>query len=378
MSELFKGIRINQNSSQVNIENWELPLEISKVGIWDFCAANNQVFFSKPSRAIIGFEDDSSFGKNINDWNDRVHPDDREKYFQDFQDHIKGDKPVYENKHRVRHKDGSYRWVLDRGKIIEKNKFGEPSRFIGTHVDITEYAQNEFKVQQTLDLVVKQNSKLQNFAHIVTHNLKQHAGNFESLLEFYQEAQTISEKDQMMDYLIKLSKSLSNTINNLNEIVTVQSKQKTSTDKLFISKEIQRILDDLDYYTSENNAVIHNNTQQDCYLYFNTSYFQSIIQNLVLNAIKYKHPNRDPEIHIVSTCANNNVEIKIVDNGCGIDLEKFGKDIFGLYKTFHKNHDSEGVGLYLVKNQIEAFGGTISLESTVNVGTTFTLTIPTL
>ena len=376
MSELIKGIQNNQNSFQIRNENWESTLEIFKVGIWDFCAASNAVYFSKPSKAIIGFEKDSTFGQNINDWNDRVHPDDKEQYHKDFQDHVNGLKPYYENKHRVRHKDGSYKWVLDRGKIIKKNNQGEASRFIGTHIDITEYAQNELKVQQTLDLVVKQNSKLQNFAHIVTHNLKQHAGNFESLLEFYQEAQTISEKDQMIDYLIKLSKSLSNTINNLNEIVTVQSKQKTSTDRLFISKEIYRILDDLDYYISENNATIHNQTQQDCFIYFNNSYFQSIIQNLILNAIKYKHPDRNPEIYIISTCENNSVEIKISDNGCGINLEKFGKDIFGLYKTFHKNHDSEGVGLYLVKNQIEAFGGTISVESTVDIGTTFTLTIP--
>ncbi|MEM5540007.1 PAS domain-containing sensor histidine kinase [Olleya sp. AS48] len=376
MSELIKGILNNQNSFQIRNENWESTLEISKVGIWDFCASSQSVFFSKPSKAIIGFENDDTFGQNINDWNDRVHPEDKEQYHKDFQEHINGIKPYYENKHRVKHKDGSYRWVLDRGKVIEKNKQGEASRFIGTHVDITKYALNELKVQETLDLVVKQNSKLQNFAHIVTHNLKQHAGNFESLLDFYKEAQTVSEKDQMMEYLITLSKSLSKTISNLNEIVTVQSKQKTDTEKLCINTEINNVLTDLNYHISENHALIHNNTTPDCFLNFNTSYFHSIIQNLVLNAIKYKHPQRHPEIHISSTCTEQSIEIQITDNGCGIDLKKFGKDIFGLYKTFHKNHDSEGVGLYLVKNQIEAFGGTITVESTVNLGTTFTITLP--
>ena len=66
----------------------------------------------------------------------------------------------------------------------------------------------------------------------------------------------------------------------------------------------------------------------------------------------------------------------ISDNGKGIDLEKFGKDIFGLYKTFHHNEDAEGVGLYLVKNQVEAFGGTITIDSKIDVGTTFKIRIP--
>ncbi len=376
MSEMYNRIEGNQDYSHFENESWLFTLELTNVGIWDFNALKNKVFFSNPSKAIIGHENDTSFGNNINDWNDRVHPEDKEKYFQDFQDHINGLKPFYENKHRVKHKDGSYRWILDRGKIIEKNKSGEPIRFIGTHVDITSYAENEQKIQETLNLVVKQNSKLQNFAHIVTHNLKQHAGNFESLLGFYDEAETESEKNQMMEYLKTLSKSLTNTINNLNEIVTVQSKNKTNTNKIFISKTIDLVINELNYLISENNAVINNQTNTDCYVKFNTCYFHSVIQNLLINAIKYKHTDRAPEITITSACANNIVEINVSDNGCGIDLDKFGNDIFGLYKTFHTNHDSEGVGLYLVKNQIEALGGTISVKSKVNVGTTFTLKIP--
>ena len=184
------------------------------------------------------------------------------------------------------------------------------------------------------------------------------------------------KKKQLFDYLQTLSNSLTNTINNLNEIVTVQSKQKAHTDKLYISKEIQLILKELDYFIKDNNATVVNKTELDCYLFFNTSYFQSILQNLILNAIKYKHPKRDPEISIVSSCSKNAIEIKVSDNGLGINLDRFGKDIFGLYKTFHTNHDSEGVGLYLVKNQIEAFGGTITVNSKVNIGTTFIINIP--
>ena len=70
------------------------------------------------------------------------------------------------------------------------------------------------------------------------------------------------------------------------------------------------------------------------------------------------------------------VILKVIDNGLGIDLEKYGKAVFGLYRTFHKNENSEGVGLYLTKNQIEAFNGKIEIHSEVDFGTTFTITLP--
>ena len=100
------------------------------------------------------------------------------------------------------------------------------------------------------------------------------------------------------------------------------------------------------------------------------------MHNLITNAIKYKHPDRKPEITISSNCNNDYLQLMISDNGLGLDLEKYGNDVFGLYKTFHKNKDAEGVGLYLIKSQLEAFGGKITIESTKDVGSTFNIKIP--
>jgi len=377
MSQLLKELKLKHSNNQ-HIEDvkWQLALEISKVGIWDFDAKENKVFFSKPSKAIIGFEDDDSFGFNVNDWNDRVHPEDREQYFKDFQDHLNGLLPDYENKHRVLHKDGTYRWVLDRGQYIEKNSLGEATRVIGTHVDITDYADNEQKIKETLDLIAKKNSKLQNFAHIVTHNLKQHAGNFESLLELYDEAEDVKEKTEMLGYMKTLSKSLTKTINDLSEIVSIQSQPEETTEDIKLVTKVNNVLKDLEYLISEKSANIKVSVSDDCSVIFNKSYLYSIVQNLVTNAIKYKHPKRNPEILIASESFDTHTNLVVKDNGIGINLDKFGKDLFGLYKTFHNNPDAEGVGLYLVKNQLEAFGGSVDVESIINEGTTFTLHLP--
>ena len=364
----------SQNQSEKT--KWQLAVDISNIGIWDFDAKLNKVYFSESSKRIIGFEHDDTFGDNINDWNDRVHPEDKEKYFQDYQDHINGLKPIYINEHRVKCKDGSYKWILDKGQIIEWDENDKPTRFVGTHVDITDHVENEIKLSNTLNLVSKQNNKLKNFAHIVTHNLKQHAGNFASLMDFYDEASTEIEKQELMDYLKTLSSSLTKTIGNLSEIVSIQNNKVTKIEKLNLVKEVQGVSNTLEALINKSNAKIINNIDPKIYIFYSATYLESIIQNLLTNAIKYKHPERNPEIVINSVLTEDMIQIKVSDNGLGIDLNKFGDSVFGLYKTFHQNKNSEGVGLYLIKNQIETFGGKITIDSEVNLGTTFTITIP--
>lgn len=375
MYAINQGFIENNALKILNDTKWKLALEYTKIGFWEFDLDTNQVFFSNQSKKILGFEDEEAFGSNKNDWNDRVHPDDRKKYFQDFQDHLTGRKPIYENEHRVKCSDESYKWILDRGKIVEFTADGKAKRIIGTHTEITNQKVAENKVIESLNIATEQNNKLKNFAHIVTHNLKQHVGNFESLLDFHEEAETLEEKEELMQHLKTLSTSLTKTINNLNQVVSVQANNNKKTERIYVAQEINNVLKSLDFVINESHTTVINNINEKYFIYYNLSYFESVIQNLLTNAIKYKHKDRNPVINIDYTFRQDAIDLIISDNGRGVDLDKFGKDIFGLYKTFHHNDDAEGVGLYLIKNQIESFGGEISVKSKVNTGTTFTITV---
>jgi PAS domain S-box-containing protein len=355
---------------------FRFALENSNIGVWEYDADLKQVFFSNESKKIIGFENDDNFGKNIDDWNNRVHPDDKEQYFQDFKDHLNGIKPLYENVHRVLCKDGTYKWIKDIGKITEWTKTGDPKRIIGTHNDITKPKWKEDALASSLSQIIEKNKQLKNFAHIVTHNLKSHSSNFENLLEFYNESDSEEEKAELIKHLETVSGSLSKTISNLNKIVSIQTNKDKSIEKINICKYVNNSISLLDVEIEKHKAKIINNIDGNLIIDFNPAYLESIFQNLLSNALKYKHPNREPIIEFNSTTNQNKIEISITDNGLGIDLDKYSNDMFNLYRTFHKNENAEGVGLYLVKNQLESFGATIFVKSKVNVGTTFTITFP--
>lgn len=103
-------------------------------------------------------------------------------------------------------------------------------------------------------------------------------------------------------------------------------------------------------------------------------YLDSIVLNLITNSIKYCSPDRDSYVLLECVETENIVQLIVKDNGIGIDLKKNGHKLFGMFKTFHAHPDARGVGLFITKNQVEAMGGKIEVESEIGVGTTFKIT----
>jgi signal transduction histidine kinase len=106
------------------------------------------------------------------------------------------------------------------------------------------------------------------------------------------------------------------------------------------------------------------------------AYLDSIVLNLLTNSIKYRAEGRRSIVEISVTQADEFVRLDVRDNGLGIDLERQGRKMFGMYKTFHKHPDARGVGLFLTKNQVEAMGGRIEVQSAVDEGTVFSVFLP--
>ncbi|WP_276370080.1 PAS domain-containing sensor histidine kinase [Chryseolinea sp. H1M3-3] len=228
---------------------------------------------------------------------------------------------------------------------------------------------DQLKNQQIL--CSAQNDRLLNFAHIVSHNLRSHASNLKVMLEFLENASTLKEKKDIMTHLKAISLGLTETIKNLNEVASMQANSTINKETLNLKKYIIKTSEILVGDINAKSATINNNVSEEINLYYNPAYLESILLNFMSNSLKYSDPRRKPVITLNAAYHEDRLVLEISDNGLGIDLKKYGKQLFGLHKTFHGNKDARGIGLFITKNQVESLGGKIDVQSDVGKGTTF-------
>jgi PAS domain S-box-containing protein len=362
--------RIQAMKLKVSEERYQFALEASSEGIWDLNLKTNQVFFSSQSMKMLYFEEKDTVS-SIDKWDNRIHPDDIIKYKHDIQLHLDAKIPFYKNLQRVRTKKNDYKWVLSRGKIIEKDDKGNALRVIGTHTDISVQIEKEQDLKRTLEILSSQNKRLLNFAHIVSHNLRSHAGNFKMLLDLIDTEENPEIVKETLAYIRINSDDLNETIDNLKELVDMQSDLKPMKEHLNLRQYLERMIILLKEEFIRHHVNFEITIPNDETVYFNPAYFESVLLNFSTNAVKYSHPDRLPKINYHFSCEDGVKTLSITDNGLGIDLKKHGDSIFGIYKTFHKHPNSKELGLFMSKNQIEAMGGKVTVISEVGKGTSF-------
>jgi signal transduction histidine kinase len=237
--------------------------------------------------------------------------------------------------------------------------------------DISQIKLAEAEVNSLLTLTKEQNERLLNFAHIVSHNLRSHSGNLSMIIELIKmEIPEVTEND-FFPLLIEASENLKETIAHLNEVVAMNNKTNENLTELNLFKYIEKAITNVHGSLVETGGSIFNTVSKDVFVMAIPAYLESILLNMLTNAVKYRSENRKLCIKIDSWHENQFEVITITDNGIGIDLQLHGSKIFGMYKTFHGNEDARGVGLFITKNQIETMGGKVLVESKLDHGTTF-------
>ena len=212
---------------------------------------------------------------------------------------------------------------------------------------------------------------MKNFTYIVSHNVRSHSSNITSLVNFLCATNDENERSEIVKMLVNTSNNLETTLSNLNDIISINEDTAKPKTVIFLKAEIEKTLEVLSGEIIKHAVQINNNVDSELNITAIPSYCESILLNLISNAIKYRSDERRPEIEISAERITDYIVLKVRDNGLGLDLKKNGGKIFGMYKTFHQNEDSRGIGLYLTKNHIESMNGKIEIESQVGVGTTF-------
>ncbi|PZR20261.1 MAG: histidine kinase [Flavobacterium psychrophilum] len=353
----------------ISEERFNYALRAASEGIWDWDMTTNIVYFSAQLMKILGKKEVEAYFPNTF-WLSRIHPDDAYAYDKSKTDYFKKKNTSYESIYRILTDNGKYRWVLSRGRVVSYDEEGKPTRAIGTLKDINQLKEKEVELGNTINIIVSQNNRLSNFAHIVSHNLRSHASNLRMLLDLFKEAKE-DERGEMLEHLEAISDGLTITISHLKELVEIQTEIKTVREKLNLRHYLKNILNILHNEIKKHNVDIEINIPLDVTVDYNPAYLESILLNFTTNAIKYSSPDRKPLLSYDFEIVDGKKVLSISDNGLGIDLKKHKNSLFGMYKTFHKNQNARGIGLFITKNQVEAMGGRIEVSSELNKGTTF-------
>ena len=226
--------------------------------------------------------------------------------------------------------------------------------------------------QEILSFQLQQkNQQLLNFAHITSHNLRSPVSNLNSLLWLYKESQTEEEKAILFEKFETVIHNLSATLNELVDALKIQEDTGRKRETLLFEDIFKKVRDSMIGKIMETEAVVSYNFTKAPAIEYPRLYLESILQNLLSNSLKYRSPLRTPVIFAETLFENGILILRFKDNGLGIDLKRHSDKLFGLNKTFHRHEEAKGVGLFITKTQVEAMGGSITVESEVEKGSTF-------
>ncbi|MCX6205266.1 MAG: PAS domain S-box protein [Bacteroidetes bacterium] len=277
---------------------------------------------------------------------------------------------IWKGEIRNKTKKGDFFWV-DCTIVPFVDIKGKPYQYIAIQRDITQTKNAEFELNKSFILVNEQNKRLLNFSYIVSHNLRSHTSNIISILNFLEKEDSETEKEELMQHLKRVSRSLNDTLYNLNEVVSIRNNINLVIEPLNLFEYVQQSIRVLGEQIRIKNVVIINGVDENFMVQYNPAYLESILLNFISNAVKYGSPERQAEIELSIVNENSELCLKIRDNGIGIDMKKNGDKLFGMYKTFNNNPDARGIGLFITKNQIDAMGGRVEVESELGKGSTF-------
>jgi PAS domain S-box-containing protein len=337
--------------------------------IWDWDMVNGHIHYNNGIKDMLGYEASEVY--NVQSWwKQKIHTDDLDKVMEALDEVFETGVSQVQLEYRFLCGDGQYKYILDRAVLVTDDK-GKPTRMIGAMQDISVRKNHEMQMEELLVTTRQQNKRLQNFAFIVSHNIRSHSANIIGLVDFIGDTQIESDRAAFFNMLKTSTDKLGQTIENLNEIITIQNDTEIKKTRINLREEITKTTGVVNVLISQTHARLEVDIPDDLTVEVVESYLESILLNMITNAIKYRSQEREPLIQLSTHREPGYIVLSVKDNGLGIDMDKYGERMFGMYVTVHNHKDSRGFGLYITKNQIEAMEGKIELESTPGVGSTF-------
>lgn len=328
-------------------------------------------FISDKVESFFGYP--KELWRNQTTFRESIIIDEKEKVLQEYLYNVEI-LEKFDLEYAIKNQNGEKIWIRDCINVIRLPN-GEKS-VRGIMMDITNLKEVQNQLTNSLEVLTEQNKRLLNFSHIVSHNLRSHASNILSLTSLIESTDLEEEKMEYVQLICQVAKQLDATMLNLTQLTEKQINNESSKKTLNLNEYVDKAIISLQKEMRESHFYLHKDFEPELSIFINPAFLESILYNIISNAIKFRNQKADSYLKIKGYESENFTVIEFSDNGLGMNIKGKEHKVFQLYKMFHKNISTKGLGLFMTKNQVEAMGGTIDVESKEMEGTTFIVKIP--
>ena len=380
----------NQPLNEVDLERWDAAPFLEKVThivpniiyVFNQKTQSNE-YTNRGLGESMGYtaEEVADMGANL--MPTVCHPDDFPKILKHFERlRNLNDGEVCQFEYRVKHKDGGWRWLLSYDTVFDRDENGAVLRHIGVAADFTKQKEAEFAAQSANTRLKSINEELSELAYVASHDMKSPISNIMGLATHLSTMPQIKDSEAS-SFIELILQSCTQAIEKLEDVVRVaQSRNLQQTARhreLDLLQIVNKVILTLQTDIKLHEATVEVDVSKAPKICFSALQIESILENLINNALKYRKPDTRPHVTITSQIDEERcVQLIVKDNGIGIDTQRDGLRIFGLFKRLNQSQPGSGIGLYLVKQMIQRAGGSIKVDGAPGKGASFMLTFPKL
>jgi PAS domain S-box-containing protein len=372
--------RVTQRTAQLveNEQRWIRALESSGLGVWDWNKITNKAFFSQRWKTMLGYEIDE-INDDFHEWSSRVHPDDLMPCEQLISQHFRQEIPVYRAEHRLRHKDGSWRWILTHGMVFEWDINQQPVRIVGTHMDVTKRKQIESELIKARNEAERLSQVKSEFLANMSHEIRTPLNAVLGLARIGARDSAGRSARVTFERILDSGKHLLGVINDILDF------SKIEAGKLHLEQQPFQLFIVLGHVNSLLSGIAHHKgltyvmTQDEHvpnWILGDAQRLQQILLNLLSNAVKFTN---DGQICLHVAYAENELLFSVTDSGIGMTSDHVQR----LFRPFEqadtsttRKYGGTGLGLAISYDLAKLMSGSLTATSQLGQGSCFTLRLP--
>jgi PAS domain S-box-containing protein len=388
-SENLKSLYLND--STIN----EL-LEASNDGFWVWNIQTGEVYFSKRWIEMLGYQP-HEINPHVSSWEKLVHPADMPHVTQVLEAHLKGNTAYYETEHRVKTKSGEWKWIVDRGRVIERDNKGNPLKAAGAHTDISEKKileeerkENFKKSEETKQKLIQLNKQLEDalearkkFLSIASHELKTPLTSLllsiQAISKLVSHKNLNEQKEKILSFTKKNEKQILRLVRLIDEMLDItrieSGKMSLQVEPFFLADIMTDIKDQINDQVIELTKVpLQINIKKNSKVKWDRQRLEQVLINLITNSLKY---GEGTPISIECDERDNQVFIEVSDQGPGI-RDEYHETIFNCFERLNSNKQIKGLGLglFISREILELHHGRIWIDKSYKNGAKFCLKLP--